>query len=206
MRSLTVFVAVGLMALSLAPALAATSAAQGGLPRLSVFVDGMTEDGAFVYSPAEILIPQVPIILNITFRNNESVAGVPHTFTIDDENATPRIDTDYVARGANVSLEFTILTMDRIEFNGSSFAPERGDRGIVFYCIPHRPAGMLGEIVLATVARTGGQDLGVFLRAYWIGMIGIFATLLWIVISYFVIKSSSRRFTDNREHVRRGFP
>src|SRR3990170_6022602 len=54
MRSLTVFVAVGLMALSLAPALAARSAAQGGLPRLSVFVDGMTVDGEFVYSPAEI--------------------------------------------------------------------------------------------------------------------------------------------------------
>ena len=206
MRSLTVFVAVGLMALSLAPTLATRSAAQGGLPRLSVFVDGMTVDGEFLYSPAEILIPQVPIILNITFRNNESVAGVPHTFTIDDENAIQRIDSDYVARGANVSLEFTILTMNRIEFNGSSFVPEKGARGIVFYCIPHRPAGMLGEIVLATVADAGGPELGVFLRAYWIGMIGIFATLLWIVISYFVIKSSSRRFTDHKEHVRRGFP
>jgi len=206
MRSLTVFVAVGLMALSLAPTLATKSAAQGGLPRLSVFVEGMTVDGEFVYSPAEILIPQVPIILNITFRNNESVPGVPHTFTINDENATRRIDTDYVAQGANVSLEFTILTMNRIEFNGSSFVPEKGDRGIVFYCIPHRLAGMLGEIVLATVAPTGGQDLGVLLRAYWIGLIGIFATLLWIVISYFVIKSSSPRFTDHKEHVRRGFP
>ena len=206
MRSLTVFVAVGLMALSIAPTLATRSAAQGGLPRLSVFVDGMTVDGEFVYSPAEILIPQVPIILNITFRNNESVPGVPHTFTIDDENAIQRIDSDYVARGANVSLEFTILTMNRIEFKGSSFVPGRGDRGIVFYCIPHRPAGMLGEIVLATVDDAREPDLGVFLRAYWIGMIGIFATLLWIVISYFVIKSSSRRFTDHKEHVRRGFP
>ncbi|MGQ0796364.1 MAG: hypothetical protein ACT4OI_00645 [Methanobacteriota archaeon] len=196
------------MALSLAPALAARSAAQGGLPRLSVFVDGMTQDGEFVFAPSRILIPQVPIILNVTFRNNESTPGVVHTFTIDDENASvpPRIDTDNVAQGMNVTLEFTILAADRIEFNGTAFAPEQGDRGIVFYCIPHRPAGMVGEIVLATAAEEAGQDLGILLRAYWIGMIGIFATLLWIGISYFVIKSSSRRFTDHRQHVRRGLP
>jgi len=49
-------------------------------------------------------------------------------------------------------------------------------------------------------------EKGILLRAYWIGIIGIAATLLWVIISYFLIKSSSRHHTDHREHVRKGLP
>src|SRR2546430_1386147 len=68
-------------------------------------------------------------------------------------------------------------------------------------------AGIAGRIALAG-APAGGQpaEKGILLRAYWIGIIGIAATLLWVIISYFLIKSSSRHHTDHREHVRKGLP
>jgi len=204
MRSIVLIVAVGILTLSLGGALP-KAAGQGELPKLSVFVEGTTLDGAFAFVADEILLPQVPIILNITFRNNESSAGIVHSFTLDDETATPRIDTGLLDLGQNGTVEFTIVSLDRILFNGSSFAPEQGDRGILFYCIPHRGAGMVGEIVLASRAEAPTEP-GVFLRAYWIGMIGIFAMILWIGIAYFVIKSSSGRFTDHKAHVKRGLP
>jgi hypothetical protein len=64
---------------------------------------------------------------------------------------------------------------------------------------------MQGRIVLAS-EQAPEAEKGILLRAYWIGIIGIAATLGWVGVSYFVIKSSSRHFTDHREHVRRGLP
>ena len=52
----------------------------------------------------------------------------------------------------------------------------------------------------------GVLEKGILLRAYWIGLIGIAVTLLWVVISYYIIKSSSHHFKDHAEHVRRGLP
>ena len=68
--------------------------------------------------------------------------------------------------------------------------------------------GMVGHVVLGTgqSAPTTTPAEGVFLRAYWIGLLGIAGTFLLIGISYFVIKGSSRHFRDHSEHVRRGGP
>ena len=64
---------------------------------------------------------------------------------------------------------------------------------------------MLGEILLAGFTPLAPQK-GINLRAYWIGIIGIAATLAWTGISYFVIKSSSRHQKGHREHLRKGLP
>jgi hypothetical protein len=195
------------MALALFPAAGPRAVAQGELPKLFVYVEGTTQAEAFVFVPVEILIPQMPIILNVTFRNNESIAGVLHSFTLNDGDGNAQINTGLLDRNETASVEFTVLALDAVEVNGTAFTPESGDRGILFYCIPHRGAEMVGEIVLASGPVEGpGEGGGVLLRAYWIGMIGIFAMILWIVISYFVIKSSSRRFTDHKAHLRKGLP
>lgn len=183
------------------------------IPRLAVVVFGGTEAGDFVFSEGttgepQILVPSLPIIVNVTFHNNETTVGLIHTFTINDENGTIQLNTGDVDANGTATVEFTIESLDPprvVVSNGPSFAPERGDRGILFYCIPHRPVGMVGEIVLASVAAEP-QEKGFLLRAYWIGLIGIFATIVWIVISYFIIKSSSPRFQDHREHLRKGLP
>jgi hypothetical protein len=65
---------------------------------------------------------------------------------------------------------------------------------------------MVGQIRLASVSEGEVVDKGILLRAYWIGMIGIVSMLAWIGISYFIIKTSSRHFSDHREHVRKGLP
>ena len=180
------------------------SAAQPPVPTIAVTIFGETNAaGRLVFEPENILIPQVPIILVVTFHNNDTI---DHTFTIDDVNQTRQVNTGLLSAGENATLTFMVESMTRIVFNDTAFRPERGPNGILFYCIPHRGAGMVGQIRLASVQEGGVVDKGILLRAYWIGMIGIVSTLAWIGVSYFVIKSSSRHFTDQREHVRKGLP
>jgi len=209
MRSVVLLVATVTVLVFVAFAAISRVSAQVPVPTMSVTIFGETNDaGRQVFEPENILIPQVPIILVVTFHNNDTMN---HTFTIDDANQTRQINTGNVVAGENATLTFTVESMTRIVFNGTAFSPERGPNGILFYCIPHRGTGvigqgMVGQIRLASVQEGGVVDKGILLRAYWIGMIGIVSTLAWIGISYFVIKSSSRHFTDQREHVRKGLP
>jgi len=170
-------------------------------PTYSFTVIGETVANKQQFARNLILITEVPIRLIVTFHNNDTMQ---HSFTINDENGTIKINTELVSPGLNVTLNFTVVSMTLIAYNGTQFRPEpAAGGGIVFYCIPHRGTGMVGSIALA-----GGTppEKGILLRAYWIGIIGIAATLLWTIISYFLIKSSSRHFRDHREHVRRGLP
>ena len=72
----------------------------------------------------------------------------------------------------------------------------------------HDALPIFGQIVLASASEPVPEapEKGINIRAYWIGMIGIVAMLAWIGISYFVIRSSTPRFRDHKEHVRRGLP
>ena len=209
MRRFALILATFLVVSGATPVLAGLGRAQALIPTFSVDVIGETNGTRQTFVPERLLIPQVPIHLAVTFHNNETV--MQHTFTMNDENGTQQIDTGNVDPGQNVTLSFTVDTMTRITFNGTSFTPEAGPDGILFYCIPHRGTGvvgqgMVGQIILASVQQGGTPEKGILLRAYWIGIIGIAAMLLWVVISYFLIKSSSRHFTDQREHVRKGLP
>ncbi len=204
MRTLALIISTFLMVAAMAGTVLSNAQAQTvPTPSLNVFVFGETVGGHQVFSPAQILIPQVPVHLVVTFHNNDTMQ---HTFSINDVNGTRQVDTDYVDPGLNVTVEFTVASMTQIVLtNGTRFAPEAGANGILFYCIPHRDAGMTGQIVLASVPPLASEK-GILLRAYWIGIIGIAITLVWVGITYFVIKSSSRHFVDHAEHVRKGLP
>ncbi len=205
MRTLVLIMAAVLSVMTALAASASTAHAQTvPTPTLSLVVFGETVGTRQQFDPSTLLIPQVPINIVLTFHNNDTM---DHTFTINDVNGTPaRINTGLVTPGQNVTLNFTVITLTQVRYNGTTFTPEAGARGILFYCIPHRAVGMTGQIVLASVVTTTTPEKGILLRAYWIGIIGIAATLLWTVISYFIIKSSSRHFTDHSEHVRKGLP
>ena len=204
MRTLALIISTFLMVAAMAGTVVSNAQAQAvPTPTLNEFVFGETVGGHQVFSPSQILIPQVPVHLVVTFHNNDTM---PHTFSINDVNATRQVNTDYVDPLQNVTVEFTIVTMTQILLtNGTRFAPEAGANGILFYCIPHRDLGMTGQIVLASVPPPTSEK-GILLRAYWIGIIGIAITLVWVAITYFVIKSSSRHFVDHSEHVRKGLP
>lgn len=185
----------------------------GPVPTLYITVLGEQIGSNYRFSPEVIIIPQVPITLNLTFMNNQS-AGSPvgHTFTINDKSGNQVIDTGLIPAQTSVQFQFTINSMTNITYQGRSFTPGPPPSGtdngtIQFYCIPHVSLGMKGSIILGTAvpAPATGEN-GVFLRAYWIGMIGISAMIVWIGISYFVIKSSTPHFKDHREHVRKGLP
>ncbi len=228
MRTLVLVVAVVIVALSFAalPATATSSvptarvSSDTAIPYLALRVNGQQVGGNYRFVPSVILIPSVPIVLNITFYNNQSTSTpVAHTFTINDKAGNPVIDTGLVNPQTNVTFQFTINSMTNITFSnatltnrsftpGPSPAPGATDNGTIqWYCIPHAALGMTGVIMLATAVPAASQpQRGVFLRAYWIGMIGIAAMLVWIGISYYVIKSYSPHFKDNREHLRKGLP
>jgi plastocyanin len=205
MRVYALLVAASFLLVAGVPFLAAPSEAQGPVATYGLPVLGETVGGRQVFAPNQILLPQVPIRLEVMFHNNDTGA-MQHTFTINDENGTEKISTGPLNPGQNATVNFTILSLTRILFNGTQFTPEAAGGGILFYCIPHRGAGMTGQIVLSTSLSPGTPEKGILLRAYWIGIIGIGATLVWVGISYFVIKSSSRHFRDHREHVRKGLP
>lgn len=202
MRIVALLVVLSLASVVLAPLLLTTPArAQGARLELTIGVD---PGGQLQFSPATILIPFVNVTLNVTFVNNYTAPGAEHTFSISNSEQDLVIHTGNVPPGGSASVEFRIVTMSNISYNGTSFRPEALGTAIRFFCVPHSP-NMQGRIALASETAPEGEK-GILLRAYWIGIIGIAATLGWVVISYFIIKSSSRHFTDQREHVRRGLP
>jgi plastocyanin len=221
MRTIVLLVAVVIVAVSFAALSSAAASVQGPevataagptVPILYIQVIGESSATSYVFSPSVILLPQVPIVLNITFFNNQTAGGVAHTFTINDNAGNPAINTGLVNPQANVSFQFTINSMTNITYGSRSFQPGPPPLGtdngtIQWYCIPHVGLGMKGTINLASAVPAAGQEQkGMFLRAYWIGIIGIAAMIVWVGISYFIIKSSTPRFKDNREHVRKGLP
>ena len=204
MRSFALMVATSLLLLTAVPILVAPPVLAVPVPRYTLTILGETNGTKQQFSQTLIAVSIVPIDLSITFHNNDTMG---HSFTINDVNGTARINTGTLPPGVTKVLNFTVLSMTRIAYNGTSFAPEVAPQGgILFYCVPHRGAGMTGRIAMAGVSTAPPAEKGILLRAYWIGIIGIAATLLWTIISYFVIKSSSRHFRDHSEHVRRGGP
>ena len=206
MKRFALIVATTLLVAVAAPFLVPVAAAQTApIPTLTLTIIGETNNSRQVFSKNLILLPEVPYNLDLTFHNGDPTMA--HSFTINDVNGTPQIDSKILSPGApNVTFSFTILSLTRIAYNGTQFTPEAAPGGgILFYCVPHRLAGMTGSIALAGLAPPPAEK-GILLRAYWIGLIGIAVTLLWVIISYYIIKSSSRHFRDHAEHVRRGLP
>lgn len=209
MRTFVLLVAAVIVAVALVPAGSRPALAASTIPELKITILGEQNGSSFQFSPSQILLPQVPILVNITFINNQSAGSVVrHTFSIDNTASPAKTVVNYdLAAQENVTFDLRVNSMTNITWNGTTFTPAVGPTGgIKFYCVYHLP-NMVGEMTLAGAPTPAGTEQnGVFLRAYWIGLIGIAAMLVWTGISYFIIKSSSPRFKDNRQHVRKGLP
>ena len=195
MRTFVLLVAAVMLTVSALPQLGAPASAASAIPELKITILGEQNGTSYQFTPSRVLLPQVPILLNITFINNQSAnSTVRHTFSIDSGSGSPVINYDLVAQ-ENVTFNILVNSMTNITWNGTSFTPAVGPTGgIRFYCVYHLP-NMVGELTLAGApTTTGTEQNGIFLRAYWIG------------ISYYLIKSSTPRFKDNRNHVRKGLP
>src|SRR5437879_1040616 len=189
MRNLELLVTALLVALFVLPAslaeasVAPPTGSAAPSAKLSVSI-GVDPGGNVRFAPATILIPQVNLTLNVTFYNNYTTPGMDHTFSIFNADMTNiTINTGDVAPGANASIEFHINTMTNITYRNVSFTPEATAQGIRRFCIPHRQAGMLGEILLAGVTPLAHQK-GINLRACWVAIIGIAGTLARHVVAY----------------------
>lgn len=221
MRNRVVFVAmlVALLGLAVAGPLAPPAAAQDvPPPKLFYTLRSATVDGEPRFLPTDptthetlpIIVPRVPSIVNLTVTTE---VGVFHTFSIRSTDANAQapllinIDLPPDPPEKSFTVEFTMWAADRIEVNGRNETAEVRGGGVYFFCAPHEAAGMVGSIVVGGVREVAEPpEMGVFLRAYWIGLLGMAGTFLLIGVSYFVIKGSSRHYRDHREHVRRGGP
>ena len=204
MRAISIFLA---LAMVMAGTLAFLPQNVGAVdpPKLLITVEaGVGAD--FRFNPATIILPQVPIVLNVTLFNNGTVDTL-HTFSIRDSAGTRRVNIETLHHGDRASLEFTVSSATSIVVGGTSYQAEASPAGgIKFFCTPHESLNppMMGNIVVGGATQKQSPEIGIFLRAYWIGLIGLAAMLLWTVITYFIIKGSSRHLKDHRDHIRRG--
>lgn len=180
--------------------------------RVYVPLEATVVNGSYVFVgpnprfPDTIVIPAVPAVINITLVTGEEPL---HTFTIRSADTTENlVDVDLTSVGQVKTVEFTMAAADQIVVGGVNRTVETEGGKLKFLCRPHAALAMEGFIVVGGVEAPTPepQEKGVFLRAYWIGLLGMAGTLLLIGISYFVIKSSSRHYTDHHEHIRRGGP
>jgi nitrite reductase (NO-forming) len=176
------------LALSAVPA-----QAQEAEMKLSVVIYGRgNPDGTFFFSMSEILVGAPGVLVNVTFINDDTVNNVNHDFTIELDGVV--YQTPLLSVGEVGYVEFYL--------NETGTFP--------YWCsVPgHRQLGMEGAFVVGLVSPEEGPEVaqGLPLRAYWIGLIGIFSMIAVIIAAYFVIKYESRHHTDHREHKRRGLP
>lgn len=212
---LTATLAVALLAATLSALFAPNASAQG-VPPPKVFwtIFGTTENGVLKFIPDRLIVPQVPTIVNVTFVNADPGPGVQHTFTIRSTAANAPdpllVNTGLISPGQQAFVEFALTppqNENRILAGTRNETAEVEGGFIKFYCIPHEAARMIGHVVVGGVqGQAEPGEKGVFLRAYWIGLLGMAGTLVLVVVSYFVIKGSSRHYRDHHEHIRRGGP
>ena len=95
----------------LAPTAQTTRGQTEPVPIAKLSVTVLAGDNAtFIFVPAQILIPQVPIILNVTVINR-GTTGL-HTFSINDQNEGLQIDVSVQAFGDRGYVEFQVNESD----------------------------------------------------------------------------------------------
>ncbi len=179
---------------SLIPSVA-PAAADHTLASIEVFltiVGNSTDADNLFFDKKVIILGPTPVFVNVTLINLDFTSTLQHNFTT--RLAGVFYTTPLVPPGETGWVEFWI--------NQTGTFP--------YWCaIPgHRIAGMEGAFVVTDTGAISGEAApqGIALRAYWIGLIGIFAMVAVILVSYFIIKYESRHHTDQREHRRRGLP
>ncbi|MEE8199345.1 MAG: hypothetical protein V3R48_06495 [Thermoplasmata archaeon] len=161
---------------------------------LTVVGDGTSDPFALFFDVSEIILGPTPVFVNVTFINMDVENDLRHNFTTILNNTfyeTPLLDV-----GQTGWVEFWINETGRFPYF-CSVGNHRGD-------------GMEGFFTVTDTGDIGPSEEvgpeGVELRAYWIGLIGIFAMVAVVIVSYFVIKYESQHHTDEREHRRRRLP
>ncbi len=157
-----------------------------------------TDAGSLFFDKKEIILGPTPVFVNVTFLNVDFTGDLQHNFTT--RLAGVFYTTPLLAPGETGWVEFWINQTGSFPYWCAVGAGTAAS---------HRLAGMEGFFIVTDTGAFGGDSAapsGVALRAYWIGLIGIFAMVGVIIVSYFVIKYESRHHTDHREHRRRGLP
>ncbi len=152
--ALAVFLAVAVLAGALAGPLARPARAQDVPPPKLYWTLRATDiDELPVFVGDEIIIPQIPTVLNVTIVNDDPMAGMMHTFTIRSAEASPPtpyiVDTGMFGPGEQRTVEFTIVAEDRIVSGARNETAELDGGLIKFFCVPHEAAGMIGHITVS---------------------------------------------------------
>ncbi len=155
-------------------------------------------------------------IVNVTFINSDTER---HSFSLKDKaSGSPIVMDTTIPGGARTQVEFMVNGTDGINIikggvPGAKIAVQTFDlpnvgTGIKFFCIPHETSNnMVGVILSGAGGRPAAMSYpGPALWAFWIGTFALLGMIAFIGVTYFLVKGSSQRNVDEREHVRRGLP
>ena len=173
------------------------------MPVVYFRINATEVDGNTAFEPSTLRLPQHPARVHVRVV---ALVALPHTFSLRTPGGEVRNywmnDT-----GDMVEVTFDVFAPGQIVLGGVTLTVEQEGGGTRFFCGPHETAGMVGKFVVgAEPVAVKPVENGVFLRAYWIGLVGIFATILLTIVAYWVIKGQSVHHVDHSGHVRRGLP
>lgn len=190
----------------------AVPAAGGAQARLYVTIHAVT---GFKFNPDHFSAGNGTIV-NVTFINGDTDS---HSFSLRDKASGSNIVMDAtILGGTRAQVEFMVNGTDGINMMkngvpGAKIAVQTFDlpnvgTGIKFFCIPHeKPNNMVGVILSGAGGRPAAVSYpGPALWAFWIGTFALLGMIAFIGVTYFLVKGSSQRNVDEREHVRRGLP
>lgn len=169
----------------------------------------------FLFDPARLVVE--PGASLSFFLDN--IGDARHTFTVFNtvNESLPLGDNDVFLAFYQDQLDADNVIVDvNLAIDGVGWANFTAPSTVGIYpfaCVVtgHAVSGMWGLLVVGQVGEPGADGPpsgieGVALRAYWIGLIGIFSMVAVIVVAYFLIKYESRHHTDHRDHKRRDLP
>src|SRR5436309_2465061 len=119
MRSLSIVLALAMVMATSLVFVAPTSRAPA-LSRLFVTIEAGHADQN-VFTPATIVLPSVPIILNVTVINNSTDINMLHTFSIRDNTGTKHIEITVPHPGDNASVAMAGLAAGALLFTVLGF-------------------------------------------------------------------------------------
>lgn len=186
--------------------------AGGAQTRLYVTIHAVT---GFKFNPDHFSAGNGTIV-NVTFINSDTES---HSFSLRDKaSGNPIVMNTTILRGARTQVEFMMNGTDGINImkNGvlgpkmtvQTFDLPNVGTGIKFFCIPHESSNNMVGVILSGTSN-GPSTVsypGFALWAFWIGTFALLGMIAFIGVTYFLVKGSSRRNVDEREHVRRGLP
>lgn len=201
-RTLTLAIALALVAVSLAAVPASAQSSDGVLHFTVTALEGEACEETFCFDvPVLAVAPNTTV--NITFDN--PTGNDLHSFYV--------MEDGEITGGTSQSPGDALAGVDTLSEGESAstgaFTVPAEDGSLYLWCNePGHPESGMWEFMSVGAAAPGGeggegglvaQQVGVPLFSYWVGVIAIFTMLGWLAVAFYVLRYQSSHHTDHRD-------